>query len=489
MNRPRPRFLPRPAWLALGFAAALAAGCAHLGPPAAAAPDTVPACPADAQRLEAPPPDWAALDGRTVCITAPLTITGNHRLGEGELLAAFGGRLATPTERARPGPEAQALARDNARRLLPLAGLPPVASDDAGTWRTGGTLRGVAGQVALDARGQPSLRVAAAPQVTPARRPPAPTVPGDVRIAALNLHNLFNGDGLGGGFPTPRGAGTAPGFARQQAQLVATLQALDADVAALMELENDGDGPQSSLTGLLAALRAGGGDWRAVQAPGGAGPGSDQIRVALVYRADRLQPAGRAAVLRGGPFETLSRVPLAQAFRAGDGPAFTVAAVHLKSKGCGSAAGAERNQSDGQACWNPTRVDSVRRLRDWLATDPTASGGDLAVMIGDFNAYAQEDPIRLLADAGWRDAFAGQDPARSYSFVYDGQAGRLDHALLSPALAPRLAGAAKWHANSDEVPVDEDRAAAAAPGAATTPWGASDHDPLLIGLRLRGRGP
>lgn len=477
----------RGAWRAsVLLAGALAAGCANFG--RSRSTDAPTACPADAVRIDAPPARWTDLDGRTVCITAPLAITGNHRLDEGELLAAFGGRLSTPTEQAAPGADAARLAADNARRLLRLTAVVPAGSADAGgRWRAGGTLRGVAGTLAVDGSGRATLRLLAPPRTTPAPRPAAPVVGGDVRLAALNLHNLFNGDGAGGGFPTARGAKTPAGLARQQARLVATLRALAPDAVALMELENDGDGPASAQAQLLAALRAAdGGDWRAVVPPGRNGPGTDAIRVGIAWRADRLAPVGPAVALGGGPFDTLSRPPLAQAFRAGNGPVFTLVAVHLKSKGCGNARAADRDQGDGQACYNATRTDSARRLRDWLATDPTGSGSGLTAVLGDFNAYAREDPIRLLAEAGWRDAFAGAPRETAYSFVYDGQAGRLDHALLSPALASRLAGAAKWHANADEAPVDDE---APAPAAAPVPWGASDHDPLLLGLRLRARGP
>ena len=38
----------------------------------------------------------------------------------------------------------------------------------------------------------------------------------------------------------------------------------------------------------------------------------------------------------------------------------------------------------------------------------------------------------------------------AYSFVFDGQAGYLDHALASPHLARRIAGVDIWHINSDE---------------------------------------
>src|SRR3546814_8505499 len=50
-------------------------------------------------------------------------------------------------------------------------------------------------------------------------------VAGNVRIAGLNLLNLFNGDGNGGGFPTARGARDVAGYQMQQAKLVAVIQA------------------------------------------------------------------------------------------------------------------------------------------------------------------------------------------------------------------------------------------------------------------------
>ena len=218
------------------------------------------------------------------------------------------------------------------------------------------------------------------------------------------------------------------------------------------------------------ARRAAGGD---------AALGDDAIRVGLIYRAGRVQPVGASATLRDDIFGSRSRPPLAQSFRAGEGPAFTVVVNHFKSKGCGAAAGAEADQGDGQGCWNPTRTLSAQRLDTWLRSDPTASGSDLTVIVGDLNAYAMEDPVRALLAAGWRDAFAGQ--AMPYSYVYGGQIGRLDHALLSPALAARLAGAAEWHGNADEPTGLGYRERPDAAG----PWRSSDHDPLLLGLHLR----
>ena len=443
--------------------------------------------------LDAAPDDWERLEGMRVRIDAPLTLVGQHQLARrGVLHASFDGRLSTPTELAAPGPGAARVATANARQALLLDDA--MARENPGpAWyldgrpppRSGSLVRGVEGIV--DQRwGERRLQLTAPLEVEPAPRPEAPTVPGGLRLAVFNLHNLFNGDGRGGGFPTARGARTPAQLQAQLGRLVATIDALDPHVAALMELENDGYGPDSSLAQLVGALNADGGDWAFVDA--GRGPGGDEIRVGLVYRSSRLRPQGAPATLEGGPFGSRSRVPLAQAFvpqadGRDAGPPLVVVANHFKSKGCGEAGGAERDQGDGQACWNPTRVESARRLAAWVDGDPTGSGADLVAIVGDLNAYSQEDPLRLLRGLGWVDALAGADGHGPHSFVFDGLAGRLDHVLLSPALAARLAGAAVWHSNADEPANVADRAGNGI-HRAVKPWRSSDHDPVLVGLDL-----
>ena len=424
------------------------------------------------------PPDWERLEGMSVRIDAPLVLVDNENPDQNDRVqAALGARPWQPTERAAPGSDtARAIAQDNARRTLVL---------QAATWpeglrqaRAGSRLENAAGVIDEGETGI-ALRLDAVPALQPAPRPVPPTVAGDLRIAALNLENLFNGDGRGGGFPTPRGARTPQELQAQLAKHAATIRDLDADVVALMELENDGYGPQSSIAALVSAL---GGTWRFVDA--GQGPGDNAIRVGLVYRDDRVRTRGRPATLAGGPFGPESRVPLAQAFvpvtnGRVDGPAFVVVANHFKSKGCSKASGDDRDLGDGASCYNATRVESARRLHDWLASDPTGHGREHTLIVGDLNAYAQEAPVRALADAGWRDAFAVAGVAEPYSYLWDARIGRLDHALLSPGLAARLRGAAEWHANADEPEASGYRAGGAGP------WRSSDHDPLLLGFDLR----
>ena len=442
--------------------------------------------------------EWERFEGMQLRIAPALTVTGNGGVAEyGEIAASFGGRLFQPTEIALPGPAAMAVQQDNARRLLLLDDnrtsknprnfwFLPQGLDDAHPLRAGSVLRGVTG-VLDQRRGQYRLQLTDKLDVTQARRPELPNVAGNVRIASMNLLNLFNGDGQGGGYPTERGAETAEQQAQQQRKLIAVVQALRPDVAALMEVENDGTAEDSALAQFVVALNATGPlrDYRIVDA--GGKPGEDSIRVAMIYRSGSVKPQGRAALLRGGPFAGRSRVPMAQAFRAGRGPVFVVTANHFKSKGCGrddkQARGSDADQHDGQSCWNASRVESARLLDTWLATDPTHSGSKLGLLVGDLNAHAQEDPLRLLRAKGWRDAFGSAGSERAYSFNFDNQAGRLDHALLTAALAPHLRGAIEWHINSDEVPVfdyHDDRDG--------DPYRASDHDPVLLGFDLANAG-
>lgn len=433
-------------------------------------------------RLTQPPQDWEALEGMRVLIEAPLTLNAvDARFAEAT--ASFDGRLWTPTELAAPGSaQIRQVQADNQRRRLVLDDASNRRDPDRvwylpeGAPRSGSTALNVEGIV--DQRhGNYRLQLTQPLQLEAAARPVVPQVDGKLKVAVFNLENLFNGDGLGGGFPTRRGAKTPAQLKAQTDKLVQTLHALDADIAALMELENDGYGPQSSLAQFVDALNADGGDWRFVDA--GQGPGQDEIRVGLIYRASKVSPQGKPAVLEGGPFGDRSRVPLAQAFKRADGPTFVVVANHFKSKGCSEATGADADQGDGQGCWNALRVDSANRLDAWLQTDPTGHGSELKLVVGDFNAYAMEDPMRALRDRGWVDAFKAIDAKQPYSYVYNGQSGRLDHALLSPAMAQVLKGAAEWHSNADE-PDGEGYAGKDVSG----PWRSSDHDPMLLGFDL-----
>ncbi|WP_423369107.1 ExeM/NucH family extracellular endonuclease [Burkholderia sp. LMG 32019] len=446
----------------------------------------------------------AAHEGMRVRLPQTLTVSDTHELGRYGSVVLSNGRLRIPTHVALPA-EAAALAAANARNRIVLddgsnrtdpatVRYPPPALSAANTLRAGYTVRGVEGVLELRygawrlqpvAGAVPTFDAATNPRTdAPARHPDA-----DVRIASFNVFNYFNGDGNGGGFDAPanRGAKTPAAFARQEAKIVAALRAPRADVIGLMEIANNGHGDASAVRRLAAQLGEG---WRAVD-PGTARLGRDAIAVALLYDSHTVEPIGRATTVSLGGRH---RPPLAQTFRRIDGTrAFTVAVNHLKSKNCPNATGADRDQSDGQGCWNAARTRAATRVADWLATSPTGAAADGVLLIGDLNSYAKEDPVRALESRGYTNLVARFVGDAAYSYIFRGEAGNLDHALATPALAARVKAVHVWHINADEPvalqPVPDYKTSAQrssyyAPDA----FRSSDHDPVVIDVALGDAG-
>lgn len=457
---------------------------------------------------------WDRLEAMRIRVEGPLVVAGQSGLLRfGELITAMGERPFQPTELHPPGPEADALAVSNAARMLVLddgsdAQWPDEPAfldrwpDHDAPLRAGSELGPITG--VLDVRrGGFLLLPDSLIEVT--RQAPRPVEPptvgpeeGDadaqgllLRVAVLNVENLFNGDGTGGGFPTPRGAETFEDYQLQQAKLVATLQSVEADVAALAEVENDGIGPLTAISQFVDALNEAGPvrDWAAVEVADG--PGTDAIRVGILYRTSRVVPVGPYVFPDDAIFEWGSRPPLGQTFRRIDeegtprGEAWMVVSNHLKSKaGCPGedhprARPGDEDMGDGQACWNAHRVEAARAMADWLDTDPSGTGVGAAgsLIVGDLNSNGREDPIRLLEERGWMDGFLLAGWELPYSYVFRGQSGRLDHVLIHEARREALVGAAIWHTNADEFSGfgyewDPD------PGV----WRSSDHDLLLVGV-------
>ncbi|MEQ8205865.1 MAG: ExeM/NucH family extracellular endonuclease, partial [Woeseia sp.] len=323
-------------------------------------------------------------------------------------------------------------------------------------------------------------------------RPAKPDVGGDLVIASFNVLNYFaeidGGNAICGPLQKDgcRGADSAAELDRQRAKTSAAINALDADIVGLMELENSAN---ASVDDLLSALNQRKPGWAAVRT---GIVGEDAIQVALIYRADTVDAVGDFAVLDSSVDpdfdDNRNRPVVAQSFRAKKGgAAFAVAVAHLKSKGSPCDADNDPNRGDGQANCNQSRTLAARALVSWLASDPTRNGNQFALAIGDFNAYMNEDPIRAMEAGGLTNLLREYVGEGAWSLVYRGESGALDHAFATPSLAGFVSGAAEWHINADEAPLyDYNLEFARDPDLfePDTPWRAADHDPLLIGLRL-----
>ncbi|WP_326544057.1 ExeM/NucH family extracellular endonuclease [Pseudorhodoferax sp.] len=472
--------------------------------------------------------DLERYEGMLVTLTGPFTIGQNFFQGRyGQLTLAYGGRIQTPTQVHRPGPLAQALSDANNRRRIILDDGTSLQNPNPTPYLGGGNLPRAGDVVTGSITGVLDYGLATNNNPGPGDDKIHPTVPpsfavanprtaapaavgGNVKAAAFNVLNYFttftNGNTASGmtGQGCTLGASTAAGncrgannlaeFQRQQAKIVLALAAIDADVIGLMEIQNNGNVAAQNLVDALNA-HVGSSAYATTALPA-AGTGTDAIRVAMIYKPARLAPAG-LPLSDTDPVN--NRPTLAQTFAAPNGEKFSVLVNHLKSKGSCPAAGdadaaGNTDAGDGQGCYNALRVQQAERLRTFVAQVQAASGSNDVLLVGDFNAYAQEDPIFALTGSGYVDQVQRFD-ANGYTYVFDGAAGRLDHAIATASLSARVSGAAVWHINADELSLSDYNLEFKAPNTncgglcppdpyTVSPYRSSDHDPVIVGINL-----
>ena len=186
--------------------------------------------------------------------------------------------------------------------------------------------------------------------------------------------------------------------------------------------------------------------------------------------------------------ERRHRPALAQAFtQTSDGATVSVVVNHLKSKGSDCDDSGDPDRNDGQGNCNGTRALAAAALADWIATDPTQSGDPDYLIIGDLNAFVFEDPLTALKDAGFINLLEAAVGGDTWTHVFRGEAGALDHALANAALLPQVVAAVDWHINADEpTALDYNLDFGRDPSLfnASSPVRSSDHDPIIVDMNL-----
>lgn len=437
------------------------------------------------------PIERETLEGMLVQTQEPLVITDAWNLARYGELALSPTLQWAPTQVMAPGPETRKLFQQQAlQRLIlddgyrrqnprpipylydsPLPGNPLRIGDRIGP------ITGI-----LDFRfGHWRLQPLKAPDIhytNPRGMPPERHPESNLRVVSLNLGNLFNGDGQGNSFPTARGARTEQDYQHQLERVTRQIKAIDPDILAVSELENDGYDKHSSLAQVAQAL---GEHWRFVE--GRTDRHEDAIRNALLYRSDVVTPMGPAILISEQAFARWHRPPLAQTFRhnAADRP-LTVVSVHLKSKSCRGAPSGQKDNEDGQACFARARENATGQLAAWR---PSESNDNPPILLtGDFNAYAHETAIQRLIDGGYTDLIAQAHGYKQQTFRYHGRQGTLDYHLANAALAKHVTASHIWSVNAEEPRVLAYDADLPPEMPSTFLWRASDHNPVITDLRL-----
>ncbi len=344
------------------------------------------------------------------------------------------------------------------------------------------------------------------PSFSDTREAAPKAVGGDLSIASFNVLNYFTTLGTDrpdcsaytdrDGNPVtvnrcsepngPRGAWGAADLQRQQDKIVKAVNANDASVTGLMEIENSavlGDPADTAVSTLVAALNADAGreKWAFVASSAELPPTSemDVISNAIIYQPALVTPRGDAHALgtlssAGQAFDN-AREPIAQTFVPADGGAPFLAVVnHFKSKGSGT------DDGTGQGNANPDRIAQAKALAAWVPGIQADESVQDTFLLGDFNSYTQEDPLQELSAAGY--ANLGDPSDTSYSF--SGLSGSLDHVLANASAQARVTGSDVWNINSPESIALEYSRVNSTPTSfyRADPYAASDHDPVKVGF-------
>ncbi|MEG0009782.1 MAG: ExeM/NucH family extracellular endonuclease [Aeromonas sp.] len=379
---------------------------------------------------------------------------------------------------------------------------------------------------------------------------PARTAGTDLRVGSFNVLNYFTSHSSVGGALNVlcvdqadadsakgcnRGAKSLEDFQQQRTKIVHAITEMDADLLGLMEMENNGFDDHSAISDLVKSLNAQQKDasqhYAFVSLPKALlGQeryfGGDAIMVAMLYRPAKLTPNGDASVILlpeqrytvGGVAKTAGqRDSLVQSFTvAGSKDPLTLVVNHLKSKGsgCYENGDGKTEPADLQGKCTEFRVSAAKVLGEAVNKLPGQ-----VLLVGDFNSYAKEDPIRVLTDYApassdrkirsashtfiGEQAYEqlGQEVGKSYglvdlnvkfnqakaiSYSYEAELGTLDYALANPALAKKVVAVADWHINSYESNLFEyGRGFTGDMIKSDNPFSASDHDPIIVDLKLQ----
>ena len=337
-------------------------------------------------------------------------------------------------------------------------------------------------------------------------------VGGNLKIASFNVLNYFptTGDQLTGctyytdragnpitvrGGCNARGAANAENLQRQQDKIVAAITKSGADVVSLMEIENSakfGKNRDDALAKLVDSLNiATPGIWDYVRTPANAPPLADEdmIRTAFIFKKSAAEPVGESIIHNDTVAFATARKPLAQVFKpagATDDKQFIAIANHFKSKG---SAATPEDTDKGQGASNLARTAQAQSLLAFSDELQKSKGTDKVFLIGDFNAYAKEDPINVFTAAGYvnqDEKATNADGSAKHSYLYGGLVGSLDHILASPGANAIVTGADIWNINSVEsVALEYSRYNNNVTDYyAPDQFRASDHDPVVVGLDL-----
>lgn len=262
------------------------------------------------------------------------------------------------------------------------------------------------------------------------------------------------------------GAQTAEQLARQTQKIATGLVHINADIYAICELQ-EGTAAISQLTNKMNALA---GDARYAYVDNEFNEYNSDM-VGFIYRQDKVEPYGKLYFPYYSYGSAYHYRMIIKGWREkATKQQFAISLNHTKSKA-----------GDGNS--DPIRMENVRRLHDAIRTilnDNIYSDPDI-LLVGDYNAYSQEQPNRYLVDSAQLVDQTLLFDSLNYSYAYGSEVGYLDRVFSTPSMTEQITAIHPYHINTDYHKNHEYKY-----GEDVSMCRYSDHDPILIGLNLFG---
>ena len=279
---------------------------------------------------------------------------------------------------------------------------------------------------------------------------------GDYRllVCGFNLENYFV-DHLGRDY---MGADSYEDHQVQRAKVSKALKRINADVFGLVELELGNAAIKEITEDLNKNL------------PGRHytyftdGISDSKQKVDFVYDANVVEPVGTPV---GTDTEIAHRKKMMCFREKATGEKFIYSINHFKA------------MSEGTNERRVKEANAVVKLYNSYRKDPLVKDND-ALIMGDLNCHAFTDPIQTMINSGLIDLHRSFHADSSYSYMFGGMASYIDHAICSEQMYRQVTGMAAFHINSDE----DDRFTYDGKWSDNTMFRCSDHDPVLVGLKL-----
>ena len=305
----------------------------------------------------------------------------------------------------------------------------------------------------------------------------------DIVICSTNIQNYFVHQG---GYATKRQ--TDGQHALQCLKVASALVKMNADLYAICEIEK-GESAPKELAGKMNEL-SGKEKFDFVRISKVDG---DTISVGLIYDKTKLRPYGELCFAYPKKVNIYSCRFVLQGFEAIEsGERFVVSLNHLRSK-----RGSQEESLDKRMANVEALTDCIQEAyNDSIYTDPDI------IVLGDFNSYTQEKPIQTMIELGYKDMLFIND-SLNYSYSYKGECGYLDRVFSSPTMSAQITAVYPIHWNTDYyysaayyskynfknriIPKEKPQNIKKYMSKAAKKnllFRYSDHDPILIGLKL-----